>query len=111
MLASNAVVVLFHFSWPRFWLRFNGPNRPGWLNKQEFSGGVVGVGPAWKWQVFVAIRGPYVSNLRALCTLAENRGFVIDGGVKISRVPGAEGRLARGNCFQLIASFWLTFIK
>lgn len=52
----------------------NGLNRPESLDKQEFSGGVAGPGQeegsGWKWQVFVAIRGPYVSNLRALCTLA-----------------------------------------
>lgn len=55
------------------WFCFNGLNRPESLDKQEFSRGVAGSdrGEAgWKWQVFVVILGPYVSNLRALCTLA-----------------------------------------
>ncbi|MEQ2306559.1 hypothetical protein AMECASPLE_009506 [Ameca splendens] len=43
------------------------------LDKQEFSRGMDGLGQrraGWKCQVFVVILGPYVSNLRALCTLA-----------------------------------------
>lgn len=43
-----------------------------WINKslaEEWLARDRG-GVGWKWQVFVVILGPYVSNLRALCTLA-----------------------------------------
>lgn len=68
------IVALLHLPWPSVSLCFNSLNRPESLDKQEFSRGVAGFGTEEGWggngRFFVVIRGPYVSNLRALCTLA-----------------------------------------
>lgn len=61
-----------------------------WINKslaEEWPARERRRGRGGNGRFFAVIRGPYVSNLRALCTLAENRGFMIDGGVKISPRP------------------------